>query len=322
MPSAGLPIASDLAIVSGLTGRIDVVAVAEGRRDRRASGRLRAEDLVGLVLDEAELDELLEGLVHLGQLRAGRDRDDDLVGKPPAELLGDLVAERLGALGVEGTDVDVDERPAVLLAGDLARELVDVVVVALDRDEVLGVDRRVDLLGRLEVAGDEHHGADARARSGCRDRVGQVAGRGAGEHLAAELAGGAQRAGHDPVLEGVGRVGAVVLDPQVREAELAGQVVGLEQARVTGLHVGAGLDVVRHRQQRLVAPDVGRAGLDLLAGDGREVVHDLERAETVDADVERSELLRRSALATGQVRGVPEGPCADRGLVDDASGRI
>ena len=148
-----------------------------GDADRRAAGRLGAVHLVGLVLDQAELDQLLERLVDLRQLRAGRHRDDDLVGQAPAELLGDLVAEGLGALGVEGADVDVDERPALLLAGDLGGELVDVVVVAVHRDEPVGEDRRVDLLGLLEVARDEDHRLDPGAGAGGGDRVGEVAGR-------------------------------------------------------------------------------------------------------------------------------------------------
>src|SRR3546814_5349120 len=61
------------------------------------------------------------------------DRGDDHVGRAPAERLGDLEGERLGALGVERAQVDVDEAPAGLV-GDLEAEAVDVVVGALDRD--------------------------------------------------------------------------------------------------------------------------------------------------------------------------------------------
>ncbi|CAB4689100.1 unannotated protein [freshwater metagenome] len=245
--------------------------------------------------------------MHLGQLGAGGHRDDDLVGQAPAELLGDLVAQGLGALGVVGTDVDVDERPAVLLAGDLGGQLVDVVVVALDGDQRLGEDRGVDLLGLLEVARDEDDRLDPGPGTGCGDRVGQVAGGGAGEDLGVELRGGAQGAGHDPVLEGVGGVGAVVLDPQVVDAEGPSEVVGLEQPREARLHVGALLDVVGHRQQRLVAPDVRGAGLDLLTGDRREVVGDLERTEALRTCVVRPECELVPALAAGQRGGVPEG---------------
>src|ERR1700759_3701949 len=76
-PSAGLPIASDLAMVSGLTGRQKSWAA------------------------------------------------DDAVGEPEAELLGGLERQRLGALGVVGAHVDVDERPLVL-AGELGAQAVDV----------------------------------------------------------------------------------------------------------------------------------------------------------------------------------------------------
>src|SRR6478672_4072563 len=290
--------------------RVDAALV--GDRDRGAAGGLRAVHLVGLVLDQAELDQLLEGLVHLGQLGAGRDRDDDLVGQPPAELLGDLVAQGLGALGVVGADVDVDERPAVLLAGDLRGEPVDVVVVAVHGDQRVGVDRGVHLLGLLEVARDEDDGLDAGAGARRRDGVGEVAGRRAGEHLAVELAGRAERAGHDAVLEGVGGVGRVVLHPQVVDAQLAAEVVRLEQPREAGLHVGALLDVGGDREQRLVAPDVARPGLDLLAGHGREVVGDLERPEALRTRVVGTEVDLVAALAARQRPGVAEGALAER----------
>ena len=58
--------------------------------------------------------------------------------------------------------------------------------------------------------------------------AGQVAGGGAGERGEAEGAGGLERDGDHPVLEGVGRVAGVVLDVQLRgDAELAAEVVGL-----------------------------------------------------------------------------------------------
>jgi hypothetical protein len=79
MPSAGLPMARLLAIVSGSDRADGVDAGLVGDRDRGAAGRLGAEDLAGLVLDQAELDQLPERLVHLGQA-ASRDRDTILVG--------------------------------------------------------------------------------------------------------------------------------------------------------------------------------------------------------------------------------------------------
>ena len=74
----------------------------------------------GVASTSPSLPSSLEPLVDLGQLRARRHRDHDLPGQPPAELLGDLVAQGLGALGVVGPDVDVDERPVLVLGRQLA----------------------------------------------------------------------------------------------------------------------------------------------------------------------------------------------------------
>jgi hypothetical protein len=207
--------ASDLAIVSGLTGRIASVSALKAVLTGEQPVACAPKILVGLVLDQTERDQFLERLVHLGQLGAGGDRNDDLVGQPPPELFGDLIAQRLGALGVEGAHVDVDERPALLLTRDLRGEFVDVVVVAVDRHQLLGVDRAVDLLGVFEVAGDEDDRTNPGARTSRSDGVGQVAGARAGEDLGVELASRTQGTGDDAVLEGVGRVGGVVLDPEL-----------------------------------------------------------------------------------------------------------
>ena len=75
---------------------------------------------------------------------------DDVVGRLPAELLGGLERERLRALGVVRAHVDVHERPLVH-AGELGAQAVDVVVVAVDRDDVAAVDRGGDDLALLEV---------------------------------------------------------------------------------------------------------------------------------------------------------------------------
>src|SRR5664279_5009386 len=203
------------------------------------------------------------------------------LGYEVAELLGHLVPQRLGPLGVVRTHIGVHERPALLLAGDLRGEPVDVVVVALHGDQRAAVHRGGEHLRTLEVVRDEDDGLDARAGAGRRDGVGQVARRRAGEDLHVELASGAERNGDHAVLEGVRRVARVVLHPEVLHAERAPEVVGLDEPGEAGLYVRAGGDVGRHRQQRLVAPDVRRPRLDLRAGDGREVVADLERAEAL-----------------------------------------
>src|SRR5208282_3670136 len=84
-PSAGLPMASDLAMVAGRTGRTTSYPAANAA---------------------------------------------ETGAQPPAELLGDLEAEGLGAFGVVGPDVHVDERPVLVLAGKFGREPVHVVVGA------------------------------------------------------------------------------------------------------------------------------------------------------------------------------------------------
>ena len=98
-PSAGLPMASDLAIVLGLTGRMASVpwrkAVATGEQPSAWAPETRTAGSSGSRPDLAELG---EPLGHLGQLAARADGDHDVVGRLPAELLGDLEGERLGAL--------------------------------------------------------------------------------------------------------------------------------------------------------------------------------------------------------------------------------
>ena len=135
-PSAGLPMASDFAIVSGRTGVGTDFAFDQGPGDRGATGRLRAGDPHPLVAcDEPDESELGETLVDLGEETPRGDRHDDVVRESPAELLGHLEGERLGALGVVGAEVDVDERPFLVFVDDLGAEAVDLVVGAVDGDD-------------------------------------------------------------------------------------------------------------------------------------------------------------------------------------------
>ena len=72
-------------------------------------------------------------------------------------------------------------------------------------------------------AGHEDVGLEARRRGVRRDGVRQVAGRGAGDDLVVELLRLRDRDADDPVLERVGRVGGVVLDVDLADAEPVGQ---------------------------------------------------------------------------------------------------
>jgi hypothetical protein len=215
----------------------------------------------------------------------------------PTELLGDLVAERLRALGVVGPHVHVHERP-LALGGELGAEPVDVVVGAAHGHEVGPVDPGGQDLLLLEVGGDE----DVRLEPGRRgvggDRVGQVPRGGAGHDFVAELAG--LRHGHrdHAVLERVRRVGRVVLDPHLADAEALGEPVGADQRSHPRRE--RGLRLALERQEVRVAPDRLGTGLDLAARLGgvqaREVVDHLERPKAVLADEPRLKRVARIAL--------------------------
>ncbi len=140
---------------------LDVVGtVFDGDRDGRAACGLGTEEADWLFFDEAEVDEFVEGLANFADERAAGHGDDDVVGETPAELLGDLVAYGLGAFGVVGAEIYVDEAPGVFV-GDLGAEAVDVVVVAVDADEARTVYQGVQDLGGLEVGWDEDGGLEA-----------------------------------------------------------------------------------------------------------------------------------------------------------------
>src|SRR5207247_2684820 len=95
--------------------------------------------------------------------------------------------------------VHVDERPRARLA-ELRAEPVDVVVVAADADEVGPVDARREQLLLLEVGWNEDVRAQPAGRRVGGDRVGEVAGRRAGDGLEAKLARLGDRNGDAPVL--------------------------------------------------------------------------------------------------------------------------
>ena len=80
----------------------------------RAAGGLGAVEGRHRPVQQAEVDPFLEAAGDLSEQRTGRDRADDPVRQLPAELLGRLEGDRLRALRVVGTQVDVDEGPVVL----------------------------------------------------------------------------------------------------------------------------------------------------------------------------------------------------------------
>ena len=146
------------------------------------------------------------------------------------------------------------------------------------------------------------------------DRVGQVAGGGAGDRLKAQLASARDGDRHDAVLEGVRRVGGVVLDPHLAQAEALGEAVGADQRRAAGRQPdargqppGRARRAAGERQEVGVAPDVLRAALDAaaqladVAAGAAVVIGDLQRPEALLADVQRLERVLGLALLALQM---------------------
>ena len=195
-------------------------------------------------------------------------------GGVPAELLDDLVGERLRALGRVRLDVAFEERPREQL-GELPLE------VWHASNEQSRPTRCAP------YTSDDTSGASAGARitdssptrRGLgRDGVAEVPGRGAADRLQPELRRRGSGDRCDPVLEGLRRVGRLELQPQL-DAQQARQPVGVDQRRParpaeprpSGWTGRSGA----YRQSG------GRAGGDLVAGDGPAddvpVVGDVER---------------------------------------------
>ena len=125
--------------------------------------------------DQADFAELAQSLVDARQQRAAGDRRHDVIGIPPAKLLGDLEPHRLGAFGVVAAQVDVGEAPAVPIR-DLRAQPVHVVVVAFDGDDVRAIDRGAENLRRLEIVGNEDVARQAETRGVRGDAAGEIPG--------------------------------------------------------------------------------------------------------------------------------------------------
>ena len=210
----------------------------------------------------------------------------DVVGQSPAQLLGDLVANGLRAFGVIRTQVHIHESPVVLV-GDLRAQAVHLVVAAGDAHQLRAIHLGAHNLCRLEIGGNEDPGLESVARGLGRDRVRQVAGRGARHGIESERARLRQRHRHHAILKAQrGQADRVVLQVEILRAQLLGQTRRLQQRRESGGH--GGLVILRQRQQSRIAPHAGRALGDLLAGkawtDGLVIVENFQRRETIVAD--------------------------------------
>ena len=171
---------------------------------------------------------------------------------------------RLRALGVIGPQIHVHKAPAVL-ARDLGTKAVDLVVGAVDADDLRAIDEAVEHLALLQVGGNEDVAFQPRAGRMGRDAVGEVAGRGARNDLESEFLRPRQRDGNNAVLEGERRViEGVVLDVELAHAERLGETVGFDQRREAGVEADGRVAV--DREQFPVAPHAVRTRFDQLAG--------------------------------------------------------
>jgi hypothetical protein len=87
-------------------------------------------DLGGKLGDQAELMQLLESLPHLRQESAACHGQNDVVGRAPAQLLGDLEGTGLRSFRVVRPEVHVDKGPTSL-GRYLGAEPVHLVISAL-----------------------------------------------------------------------------------------------------------------------------------------------------------------------------------------------
>ena len=197
----------------------EVEAGLERADDRRRSGCLHRVDARQIAIDPAQRLQLLECAADARQQCAAGDGTDDVLREFPAELLDDLEAVRLCAFRVIRPQVDVGEAPAVSV-GNLRAEPVDVVVVALDGDDMAAGRWPSRSPCGFEVVGDEDVAGEAKTRGVRGHAVGQVAGRCAGEHVEPELDRTRGRDRHDAILVREGRVvHRVVFDEELANAE-------------------------------------------------------------------------------------------------------
>src|SRR6185295_6794250 len=168
------------------------------------------------------------------------------------------------------------------------------------------VDRGSQDLLLFKVLRHEDDRLDASTGSGRCYCVGEVAGRGTGQHLESQLARRRQGNGDNPVFEGVRWIARVVFDPELFQTKIIRKIAGIDQPGEAGVGRAEGSDVGWDRQQRGISPDAPRARLDPAPGNGRKLVTDLERTEAVGTDVVGAELRNSPALATDEVCGIPE----------------
>ena len=98
-----------------------------------------------------------------------------MVRQAPAQLLGHLEGQGLGALGVVGAQVNVDKTPAVGV-GHLAAEAVHLVVVTLHGHQGGVIDEGAQHLPGFQIRRNEHTAAQSGMGRDGGGGIGQIAG--------------------------------------------------------------------------------------------------------------------------------------------------
>jgi hypothetical protein len=179
--------------------------------------------------------------------------DKDAIRGIPAKLLANLVAGCLFALSHIGIVGSVSIVPSVLF-GSKQAQLKGVVVGALDQHYGGAKNEQLSNfgLGGALWYKDDVGLANAGAQPG--KGGSRVASTGGGDDLGPLLPGLRNGDGAGPVLEGGGRLAAVVFNPQMLEAQIGRQPVGPVERRPTDGQRRNGR-IRSHWQQRFVTPD-------------------------------------------------------------------
>ena len=176
-----------------------------------------------------------------GREGSTRDRRDEMLRKPPPQLLDDLEGVGLGPFGVIAPQVDVGEPPPVPIA-DLGTQSIDVVVRAIDRDDLRPANGRTCDLARLQRLRDEDVTLQAKTRGMRSHAVPKISRRRTPEDLVAKLDGPCRCHRDDAIFVRQRRmIDRIVLDIQLAQPELLCQPISAYQGREAGVKPGARL---------------------------------------------------------------------------------
>jgi len=194
---------------------------------------LFADEARRLTIDLSEFTQLADRLVDRRQEQARSEGRDDHVGEVESKLLPGLVQEGLRSFRVVGPEVDVHESPPARVCGEEGHPI-GIVVGSIDGDEGRAVEAGEEELRRLEGRGGEHVTGEPRLRRGRGGRGRQVSRRCAADRREAPLPRLRDGDGHGTILERIGRVHRVVLDPDLPEAEGLLEVATTPERREPG----------------------------------------------------------------------------------------